>query len=56
MSNKQKNTTQANLSNESLSGYSLALELAKKIREQGRQQQLKADVKQNTTQTKEVKK
>ena len=47
-------TTQAN--SKHLSGYSLALELAKKIRAQGIAEQAKAKTKQTTKQAKEVKK
>lgn len=55
MSENQTNTTtQAN--SKHLSGYGLALELAKKIRAQGKTEQIKSNTKQNATQTKEVKK
>lgn len=57
MSENQKNTaTQVKSSNESFSGYGLALELAKKIRAQGIAEQAKAKTKQTTKQAKEVKK
>ena len=36
------------MSKENFSGYGLALNLAKKIREQGQQQQIKAGTKQTT--------
>lgn len=49
-------TTQQNPSNESFSGYGLALDLAKKMRKQGQQMQTKANTKQDVVKSKEVKK
>lgn len=49
-------TTQQNPSNESFSGYGLALDLAKKMRQQGQQMQTKANTKQDVVKSKEVKK
>lgn len=51
-----ENQTTTQVNSKHLSGYGLALELAKKIRAQGQAEQAKAKIKQNTKQTKEVKK
>lgn len=57
MTKKQGNkTTQKHLINENFSGYGLALDLAKKMRQQGQEMCSKTHTKQHIAKSKEAKK